>query len=387
MKKGIVIPAYLRFSRPETLPSSEGLELTRRAIQSLNLLEDQDFTLILPVSFHSMEGGGEASLFEMDRSLREELRVLRKGKTFLFSNLHLQSLKRSLERRGFKALSSSMDLNGFSNIRNVGLFLAHALSMEVVLFIDNDEVVEDPCYLRIACEYLNERWEGVLISGKGGFYLDPNGEILLSSPNLWWRILWNKTRWMNKVWKRILASKDRFVHSPMLLGGNLVLHRHLFSQIPFDPFIPRGEDTDYLINASQMGFSILFDKELKIKHLHPPRTEVYFYEELRGDIERFLYERDKVRKGLRISLDPYPGSFLRGTLYPKAFLTALLLAIDYCTKGEWKKGIACLDLIRLLFQKREQTWMRYLTFCAHWGKAMENLQEMRGDPLLEQGWV
>lgn len=387
MKKAIVIPIYLRVNRPEEIPSSEGVVLAKRAVQSLRLLKDQDFTLILPVCLDPDAGRGESVFPRMDAVLREEFRGLREGKTFLFSSHHLRPLREHMAQKGYPNLSLLLDLKGFSKIRNTGLLLARALSMEAAIFIDNDEVVEDPQYLKTACDYLNQRWNGKLIGGKGGFYINPDGSILLSSPNLWWRFLWNKTKWMNRVWENILASKERLVHSPTLLGGNLALHRHLFTHVPFDPYIPRGEDTDYLINASQMGFCILFDKELKIRHLHPPRTALYFHEELRGDIERFLYERDKMRRGIGIPLAPYPGYFLKWTLYPKAALTSLLLSLDYLRKWEWERGAASLGLLRDLFRKRNGTWMRYLTFCADWEKAMEKIQEQRPDQLLEQGWV
>ena len=51
MKKAIIIPIYLKFDQPEELPHLEGLRLAKRAIESLKILEDQDFTLILPVCF------------------------------------------------------------------------------------------------------------------------------------------------------------------------------------------------------------------------------------------------------------------------------------------------------------------------------------------------
>lgn len=387
MKKAIIIPAYLRFSHPDALATSEGFALTKRAIQSLEILNDRDHTLILLVSLNPAEGGVEHSFVEMDQCLRKEIKALRQGKTFLFSNLHLSGVRGHLKQAGFKFFSPFVDLQGFSNIRNTGLLLAYVLSMEVVIFIDNDEVVEDPHYLQIACEHLNEPYQGKRLHGKGGFYLDAHGDILLSSPRLWWRCLWNKTKWMNEVWKSLLASTERFLHSPILLGGNLVLHRELYRQIPFDPYIPRGEDTDYLINAHQKGFCILFDKALKVKHLHPPRTGEYFYEELRGDIERFLYEREKVSRGVSLSLDPYPGYFLRRTLYLKAFLTALLLAMDYFKKRRWKEGAKCFDLMSLLLKKRKQTPMSYVPFCAEWGRWMANFPEKKLDPLLESCWV
>ena len=387
MKKAIIIPIYLKFNQPDELPYSEGLRLAKRAIKSLRILDDQNFNLILPVCFDQIGGGGESSFSEMDRLLRGELKNLGLQRALVFSSQHLEQLRKHLEQINFRDFYSLIDLKGFSKIRNTGLLLAQALSMDVVIFIDNDEVIVDPNFLMIACEYLNRKWKGKVVCGKGGFYINPDGTILLPTQPLWWRFFWNKTKWMNQVWEKILSSKDRLVPSPILLGGNLVLHRHLFRSIPFDPYIPRGEDTDYLINASQLGFSLFFDKELKIKHLHPERTEEYFLEELRGDIERFLYERKKIKVGSRIDLNPYPGYFLKRSVYPKAMLTSLLLGLDYLVKGEWKKAKECMGNIGLLLQEKNEGWLKYLRFKRDWEMAMGKIQKEGMDELLESCWI
>ena len=85
MKKAIIIPIYLRLDQPEELPNLEGLRLAKRAIESLKILEDQDFTLILPVCFDLAIGDEKYSHIEMDRFLRKELLNLREGKTLIFS--------------------------------------------------------------------------------------------------------------------------------------------------------------------------------------------------------------------------------------------------------------------------------------------------------------
>jgi hypothetical protein len=387
MKKAIIIPVYLKLNEPEELPYLEELKLTKRAIESLNILDDQDFTLVIPVALDVNGEDGEGALLEADRSLREEMRHLRTGRALIFSSCQLRNLREYLLQRGFKNFYSLIDLKGFSKIRNTGLLLTQALSLDMAIFIDYDEVVEDRRFLRIACEYLNERWNGKLVRGKGGFYVNPDGTIFIPPQHLWWKILWNKTKWMNRVWENILSSKERLVPSPTILGGNLVLHRHLFRRVPFDPYIPRGEDTDYLINASQLGYSLLFDKELQIKHLHPKRTEVYFQEELRWDIERFLYEREKMRIGLAVDLDPYPGYFLKWTLYPKATLTSLLISLDYLWRREWKRAKECLSNINLFFQERNGGWLKYLKFRRDWERAMETIQQEGADELLENCWI
>jgi glycosyltransferase involved in cell wall biosynthesis len=387
MKKAIIMPIYFRLNKSEELPYSEGLRLAKRAIESLKILKDQDFTLILPVAFDVTRKDEESAFQEMDRFLRDELKPLREKRMLIFSSHHLKNLREYLVQNNFKNFYSLIDLKGFSKMRNTGLLLAQALLMDVITFIDNDEVVEDPHYLQIACEYLNKRWNGKEVIGKGGFYIEPDGTVLLPPQRLWWRLFWNKTKWMNRVWEKILSSKDRLVPSPMLLGGNLVLHQYLFRSVPFDPFIPRGEDTDYLINATQLGYCLLFDKQLRIKHLHPERTEFYFQEELRGDIERFLYEREKTKIGLDIDLDPYPGYFLKWTLYPKAILTSALLGLDYLAKREWRKAGKCIENIPPVFKKRQGGWLPYLKFRSDWEKVMSEIQKGGLEEILESCWV
>jgi len=387
MKKAIIIPIYLRLSQPEELPYLDGWTLGKRAIESLSILEEQNFTLILPVCFDLMGEDREDLFIEMDRLLRKEYKNLRLQGALIFSYPHLEQLRKYLEQRGFKNFYSLIDLKGFSKIRNTGLLIAQALSMDVAIFMDNDEVVEDPQYLKIACEHLDQRWNGKRVSGKGGFYINQDGTIFLPSERLWWRFLWDKTKWMNRVWEKILSSRERLVPSPLLLGGNLVLHQRLFQSIPFDPYIPRGEDTDYLINASHLGFCILFDKELRIKHLHPERTRAYFYQELKGDIERFLYEREKTKVGLGFSLDPYPGYFLKWTIYHKALFTSLFLSMDYLLKKEWRKAKETLLNLHMIFQKRDRGWFDYLRFRKDWETVMRDIRKEGMDEILKECWV
>ncbi|NWF94260.1 MAG: hypothetical protein HXY46_15280 [Syntrophaceae bacterium] len=387
MRKAIIIPIYLRLHRPEELVHSEGLRLAKRAIESLKILEDRDYTLILPVCFDVERGDEEGLLLNMDRALRESLKAIRDGRRLVFTSYNLRDLRGYLKQRGFIDFHSQIGLKGFPNIRNAALLLAQAVSTDVAIFIDSDEVIEDSDYLGIACEHIHQRWRGRMVYGKGGFYVNPDGNILLPPSHHWWRLFWNKTKWMNGVWERILSSRRRLVPTPVLLGGNLVLHRDLFRSVPFDPYIPRGEDTDYLINASQFGFAIYFDKELRVKHLHPERKGEYFYEELRWDIERFLYEREKIKSGKSLDLDPYPGYFLKRSLYPKAILTSLFLSLDHVVKGEWKKAGGFLHNLHLIFRKRDGGWLRYLQFKEDWERAMEAIEKDRLGKILEDCWI
>jgi len=114
----------------------------------------------------------------------------------------------------------------------------------------------------------------------------------------------------------------RLVETNFVYGGNMVIHQELFWKVPFDPFIPRGEDIDYVINTRLAGYRFFFDKELSIVHLPPPTRN-----QLREDVVRFIYEREKLNAAYEVpgltplspeSLDPYPGAFLRDELEEEA---------------------------------------------------------------------
>jgi hypothetical protein len=108
---------------------------------------------------------------------------------------------------------------------------------------------------------------------------------------------------------------------------------------------------------------------------------------LKGDVERFLYERKKLRIGLPINLDPYPGFFLKWTLYPKAILTSLLLGSDYFWKKEWKRAKESISNMGLFFRESGGGWLKYLQFRGDWEKAMEKIEKEGMDGILENCWV
>jgi glycosyltransferase involved in cell wall biosynthesis len=374
MKKAIIIPLYIRLNDSRELPESEGLGLAKRAIRSLDILKEQDFTLVLPVCVDGIRDEDGEIVSEAARLLGREAAVFREGRTLVFGSIDLNNLRGYLKRRDFRNFYPLIGLLGYARIRNAGLLLAHAAQAEVAIFIDSDEVIEDPDFLGKACEFLQEEVDGKPLQGKGGFYVNSDGNILLPAGRPWWKLFWDKNRLMNRVWRKILSSRDRLTPAPILLGGNLILHRSLFHRVPFDPYIPRGEDTDYLINARKLGHSILFDKELRVRHLHPERSELYFEEELKGDIERFLYERNKTRRDPNMNLDPYPGYFLNWTLYPRAILSSVFFGLDSLARGKRTRAGSCLNNIRLLFRSERGGWEKYLAFRLDWERAMEIIE-------------
>ena len=112
----------------------------------------------------------------------------------------------------------------------------------------------------------------------------------------------------------------RVVETPIVFGGNIVLQRSLFAEIPFDPNIPRGEDIDYLINARLLGYQFWLDKELIVIHMPPVDYRTPLGLTVKQDVSFFIYQRTKLAFAQGVGLEemkglnPYPGRFLQRDL-------------------------------------------------------------------------
>jgi hypothetical protein len=117
----------------------------------------------------------------------------------------------------------------------------------------------------------------------------------------------------------------------------------MFEAVPFDPYITRGEDMDLLVNAQMFGFKFMLDTKLRVLHL--PGKGKKLWSEMRQDLHRFLYMREKMLcqrtfKNIREvpvrSLEPYPGHFLHvGTSF-KFAVSSWLGGLHAIHRGDWK---------------------------------------------------
>ncbi|MFB0505677.1 MAG: hypothetical protein ACETWT_02985 [Thermodesulfobacteriota bacterium] len=374
MRKAIVIPTYLPIKGDTDVSELQGIQLLHRAIESLDILEDRNFVLVLPFCLDIKEGDFWTVLSGVDEKVRQVMKAcIGTIPTVIFTRSNLVKFGRYIEADRFENLFPHLDLCDYPKIRNSGLIVAQLLGVDAILFMDNDEVVRDPRYLSVAEEFLGRDYDGMRVSGKAGFYIEPDGSILLRETTPWWKFFWNKTSLMNRVFQLVIDSKSRLSRSPIILGGNLVIHSALFQKVPFDPFIPRGEDIDYQINAEIFGLHILFDKDQVIHHLHPERGEAFFLGELKGDIQRFLYERAKVKGYPEINLDPYPGYFLKGDFRLKGLLTLLLFALDHFFRLDLKGLGVVIRELRSVFDDPEDVPGRYVRFQEEWEIFMKEL--------------
>jgi hypothetical protein len=229
------------------------------------------------------------------------------------------------------------------------------MGSEVSVLIDDDEIFEDPQFMSKAEEHIGQTVADERVLVVAGFYINPDEDFFLHKEFLPWMTYWDKFDCMNRAFEETIAQEPRLKVTPFAFGGNLVIHRDLFTLIPFDPSIPRGEDIDFLINARMFGFKTYLDNTLSIKHDAPPKTYPV-WRRVREDILRFIFEKNKldaqedVQDMVIVSaddLDPYPGEFLKEDLEEKVFWSNQMLAIDYLSQGEDKAASECLENIAL----------------------------------------
>lgn len=264
----------------------------------------------------------------------------------VFGPTQLRTLKGRLEQLELESFGEGLSLEGYGMVRNIGLLLATAYESEAILFVDDDEVVDDMDYVLKATEFLGEELEGRKIVGKTGFYRRPDGTTVAPEGGPWWDFFWRKDRAINQVLKRTQQGA-RIQTTTMALGGATALHADLFTRVCYDPWILRGEDSDLVINARMHGFEMVSDNAMWISNDPKPKSRPGM--ELRQDIYRFVYEHRKLEyarsqvdlKQVKAhEMEPFPGEFLGGGIGPKSVLTATMGVLAHLGQwGEWTPAL------------------------------------------------
>ena len=361
-KTTMVIPTY--WTRDESIGPKEGDDVydhpvplnrngtLKRLIESLSILEDRDFDLVIIAvsNARDIEPMVEKKVAGIISSVSSDIPI------HLFSYSHLNRLHEILNRNEKDTMTSLLSLRGYSNIRNMCIFLPHVLGSDIAVLIDDDEVFEDKNFMKKAREFIGQTIDGEFIGAVGGYYLQENGDWRLKKDEKPWDRYWNKTEVMNKAFEEIIGKGPRLKQTPFVFGGNMVIHREIFTRIPFDPRITRGEDIDYLINVKMFGHKFFLDNLLTIKHLPPPKFYPVWMRH-REDILRFVFERSKLRgqepiPGLSYvtveELDPYPGAFLKDDLGQKVKGASELLAEYYRKKDNMSYATEALKNIDIM---------------------------------------
>ncbi|WP_440951904.1 glycosyltransferase family 2 protein [Methanococcoides sp. FTZ1] len=310
-----------------------------RAIESTAILEDTDLEIVILVAPNNDEITEQVEQKVSD--------IIRNSATnginiHMFGPSHLGKLHDELKAAGMGDYCNLLSLRGYSNIRNMCLFIPHLMGSDVSLLIDDDEVFEDPHFISRAKEFIGNHHNGQFIDAVAGYYLQPDGDYLVNVTDSPWTRYWDKNASMNEGFKQVIGTPPRLKETPFVFGGNMVIHRDLFMKVPFDPMVPRGEDIDYLMNARMFGHSFMLDNELAIRHL-PPAKFHPTWKRMREDIYRFIYERAKLMSqketdGMKLisagDMGSYPGNFLRDDLEEKITNACRLLSEEYLNNND-----------------------------------------------------
>jgi glycosyltransferase involved in cell wall biosynthesis len=321
MNISVVIPTYWTSSAPEIkneapdavydhptpLESRSTLPRVLDSLKGSDLpLESATVTIVIAVTHEILEGKAKERTRAVLEGYKDDLNVKQ------FSASTLKELIREEE-----GLSDILSVYGYSNVRNIGLAIAQILKSDTLVFLDDDVVIRDPDYFAKTQEHVGQKMGDEILGGIAGYYLNANGGYYLTvDPKAWWTLGWPKEKKMNEAFE-VIESEQRLTETTFAFGGNMVLHWSMFENVPFDPYITRGEDMDLLVNAQMFGFKFMLDTKLRVLHL--PGKGKKLWSEMRQDLHRFVYMREKmlcqrtiknIRRVPVRSLEPYPGHFL-----------------------------------------------------------------------------
>ena len=381
-----IIPTYISNPRREAMEANilatydhttslnEEGELDR-CLKSLGNVDNPGLVIILVVAQKGVE---ELALEKVKRTAANNPQVA----TMVVGTPEVELLKSRLEQLGHNKIASKVSLRGYGNVRNVGLVLAQAFGFDAAIFLDDDEIIDDPLFFQKAVYGLGKLTPtGIPILVKSGFYFNQNGKFTSTWEDAWYNKFWQKGSAFN-AWITKAMKGQRLTRSNHVCGGCLAIHKEAFSRMSFDPYIPRGEDLDYLLNLRMHGSDIWFDNKWSIKHL-PPATKSEG-RRFKQDTYRWLYEQAKIefswanidlQKITAATLMPYPGAMLGKGLKTRISLTARLRSFGRPDKKEYSKAAKAAKTDAIDYAERNCT--KYFDFERSWPDAMKAIESDR----------
>ena len=298
--------------------------------------------------------------------------------TLVMGAPELALVRQRMEQLNIGLLRTEIGLSGYGAVRNLGLVVANTLGFDAVVFLDDDEVVDDPRFLQHAMYGLGKLTKkGIPILAKTGFYLNDRGSYLSKWEDKWYNRFWQQGRAFNE-WISSAMKGPRLSRSNHVCGGCLAIHKEAFKRLAFDPWIARGEDLDYMLNLRMYGSDIWFDNKWMLHHL-PPKTQSEG-DRFRQDIFRWIYEYRKLEYSRALidlqqikpkSLEPYPGPFLEPGLVGRIRRTAFLRSLGRPDKKAYRRAAKAAAGEASTYA--EQNCAKYFEFQYVWPEAMARL--------------
>jgi len=285
----------------------------------------------------------------------------------------------------------TVSLRGYGAIKNMGLAVASAFGHDCVVFLDDDEVALDEDYLVRAVYGLDTLTrQNLRILAKTGFYVNYADSPYADMPYRWSEHYWSKADGFNDFMRNALLSKARITRSTVLCGGCCAIHAAAFTKVPFDPYVSRGEDLDYVLDLRAHGVDVWFDNEWFVRW-QPPREMASMAAVFLQDVYRWLYEYRKLdvmnsRQDLRTvtpeSLAPYPAQWVSPSVRGRIYRTAIRRAL---TSHGHEDRNAYLDILRHGWRDADRearaSSSSYLSFVSAWPSVVNALWN---DPALQK---
>lgn len=292
--------------------------------------------------------------------------------------LELEIIRDRMEQLGIQNVNHQIGLRGYGAVRNLGLVVANAMGFDAVIYLDDDEVIEDPDFMKKSMYGLGKLTRnGIPILAKTGFYINDQGSYYSKWEDRWYNRFWQQGSAFND-WIRTAMEGPRLSRSNHVCGGCLAIHKEAFRRLAFDSWIPRGEDLDYMLDLRMYGSDIWFDNKWQLRHL-PPKTK-HEGSRFRQDIFRWLYEHAKLEYSYSLidlqkitpqSLEPYPGPFLERGLRNRITMTAILRSLVRPDKKAYRR--AAKEAMGEATRYAQDNCANYFEFQQIWPQIMDRL--------------
>lgn len=187
----------------------------------------------------------------------------------------------------------------YSSARNLGIYCAmRFFNPDSIFFLDDDCLIIHPEKLRSQIQLTQTKLDQKKIVAVSGLYKDllpykqpKTSEQRISKKAL--EILRGMDAFLRKCF---VVRKERFqIMPPHMLGGALILSRKAFHILPFDPYVPRGEDHAYALDLKSFldkNEIVIRDNHFIVGHQRENSSKHEYINVLR-DIFRFVYSHAK----------------------------------------------------------------------------------------------
>ncbi len=342
-----------------------------RCLTSLEKIEDTGLIVILVAADRSIEAEAVDKVRRI-ASNHQDLSIV------VIGAVEVDLIRARMEQLGIQKVGQQIGLRGYGAIRNLGLVVACALGFDAVIFIDDTEITDDPDFFKKAVYGLGKLTKkGIPILAKTGYYINDQGSYFSKWEDKWYNRFWQQGSAFNN-WIRKAMAGPRLSRSNHVCGGCLAIHKEAFRRLSFDPWIPRGEDLDYMLDLRMYGSDIWFDNHWQLRYLPPPTK--HEGRRFRQDIFRWLYEYAKMeyshslidlQKITAQSLEPYPGPFLEKGIRKRIAITAFLRSLVRPDKKAYRR--AAKEAMGEATKYAENNCSNYFEFQRIWPQIMDRI--------------